>query len=178
MIVHHVKTRSGFACHVAVKPFYVASDCASTWRSPAGIFISAANYGRINDMPDFASQMAATTPLTEEQQKRAGQALSGDMDQEHKDFCTTISRLLEKGEINVAKPDTFLNQDVYAKLDPQWKTKTDLNLLNMATLLTHIYGFYKSKQTPDACPQLATMIEQLWEMKQRIEGQGYDVFKF
>ena len=128
-------------------------------------------------MADFAQQMSGTAPLSEEQQKRAGNPVTGDMDDEHKNFCTTISRLLENGTIDVTKPETFINQAVYVTLDDKWKAKTDMALLNMATLLHHIYGFYKSKQTPDACPQLATMIEQLWDMKQRIEGHA-DVFKF
>jgi len=128
-------------------------------------------------MADFATSMAHPTNLTEEEQKKVGQPLRGDMDDEHKNFCTTITKLFESGAIDVTKPETFLNQEVYDKLEPEWKTKTDMALMNIATLLNHIYGFYKSKQTPDACPQLASMIDQLWEMKQRIETHA-DVFKF
>lgn len=121
--------------------------------------------------------MANPAPLSEEEQKKAGTPMGGDMDDEHKNFCTTITKLFESGAIDVTKPETFLNADVYEGLSAEWKTKTDLAMLNVATLLEHIYGFYKSKQTPDACPQLANMIDQLWEMKQRIESHA-DVFKF
>ncbi len=129
-------------------------------------------------MADFSTYITQQPSLTEEQQKKAGQPIPGDMDDDHKNFCKTISTLLESGTIDVTKPETFLNQSVYDSLPDEWKAKTDLIIVNMATLLDHIYGFYKSKQTPDACPQLATMIEQLWEMKQRIEAHGHDVFKF
>jgi hypothetical protein len=88
-----------------------------------------------------------------------------------------VSKLLESGEIDVTKPETFLHKDVYDKLEPEWKAKTDLIMVNVATLLGHIYDFYKSKQTPDASPQLGSMIEELWQMKQRIEVHA-DVFKF
>jgi hypothetical protein len=128
-------------------------------------------------MADFAAQMANPSDLSEEQQKKAGQPTGGDMDAEHKNFCTTITKLFETGAIDVTRPETFLNRDVYDRLEPEWKTKTDISLMNIATLLGHIYDFYKSKQTPDACPQLASMIDQLWEMKQRIETHA-DVFKF
>jgi len=128
-------------------------------------------------MSDFATQMASTTGLTEAQQKKVGQPSGGDMDEEHKNFCTTITKLFESGAIDVTRPETFLNQEVYDRLEPEWKIKTDMAMLNIATLLNHVYGFYKSKQTPDACPQLASMIDQLWEMKQRIETHA-DVFKF
>ena len=128
-------------------------------------------------MDDYVAQMTKMAPLSEADQKKAGTPMGGDMDQEHKDFVKTVSQLLETGVIDVTKPETFLNQSVYDRLEPEWKAKTDLNMPNIAILLGHIYDFYKSKQTPDACPQLAQMIEQLWEMKQRIEVHA-DVFKF
>ena len=128
-------------------------------------------------MDDYASTMADPTQISNEASKKAGQPVTGDMGDEHKNFCLKITKLFETGQIDVTKPETFINQSVYDSLEPEWKTKTDLSMLNIATLLNHIYGFYKSKQTPDACPQLATMIEQLWEMKQRIETHA-DVFKF
>ena len=128
-------------------------------------------------MSDFAAQMATTVNISEDQQKKAGKPIGGDMDDKHKNFCTTINKLFESGAIDATKPETFLNQDIYKELDQEWQAKTDLSMVNIATLLNHIYGFYKSKQTPDACPQLQTMIDQLWEMKQRIEIHA-DVFKF
>lgn len=121
--------------------------------------------------------MASTVQLSEAEQIKVGKAFGGDMDDEHKNFCTTITKLFESGAIDVTRPESFLNQDIYDRLEPEWKVKTDMSMLNIATLLGHIYDFYKSKQTPDACPQLATMIDQLWEMKQRIEVHA-DVFKF
>jgi hypothetical protein len=129
------------------------------------------------DMADFAKTMAQQADLSEAAQVKAGAPIAGDMGDEHKRFAVTISTLLESGKIDVTKPETFLNQSVYDGLNQEWKSKTDLAMVNIATLLGHIYDFYKSKQTPDACPQLATMIEQLWEMKQRIESHA-DVFKF
>lgn len=121
--------------------------------------------------------MANASDMSESAQKKAGTPMGGDMDEEHKAFVRTVSNLLETGAIDVAKPETFLNKEIYDALEPEWKTKTDLNIPNIAILLGHIYDFYKSKQTPDACPQLAQMIEQLWEMKERIEVHA-NVFKF
>lgn len=128
-------------------------------------------------MADFASSMANSAPLSEEEQKKAGTPIGGDMSDEQKNFCKTITKLFESGAIDITQPETFLKKDVYDTLSPELKSKTDLAMLNIATLLKHIYGFYKSKETPDACPQLASMIDQLWDMKQRIEIHA-DVFKF
>ncbi len=131
----------------------------------------------MSHMADFAQTMANAGNLSEEAQVKAGAPMTGDMEQEHKEFVQTISRMLESGEIDITKPETFLNKPIYEQFEPEWKTKTDLALINIATLLGHIYDFYKSKQTPDSCPQLANMIEELWQMKMRIEEHG-DVFKF
>lgn len=128
-------------------------------------------------MADFAKAMANPADLSDAAQKKAGTPIAGDMGDEHKRFAETVSKLLENGSIDVTKPESFLNKSVYDGLSAEWRSKTDLIIVNVATLLAHIHGFYRSKQTPDACPQLATMIEQLWEMKQRIEVHA-DVFKF
>lgn len=128
-------------------------------------------------MPDFAETMANTATLSEDAQKKAGTPVAGSMGDDHTNFVETISRLLESGAIDVTKPETFLHADVYASLDEAWKAKTDLAIVNIATLLKHIHEFYRSKQTPDACPQLAQMIEELWQMKERIEAHA-DVFIF
>lgn len=139
--------------------------------------LSEAIYAIIFEMADFADTMVNPASLSLDEQKKAGVPTPGDMGDEHKNFAATISRLLESGEIDVTKPETFFNPGVYESLPEDLKSKTDMAMLNIATLLTHIYEFYRSKQTPDASPQLQTMIEQLWEMKQRIE-QHADVFKF
>lgn len=121
--------------------------------------------------------MANPAALSEEKQKSAGTPIGGDMDEEHKHFAEAVSKMLEDGIIDENNPETFLNQEVYDALEPEWKAKTDLTMVNVASLLRHIHDFYRSKQTPDACPQLESMIDQLWEMKQRIEVHA-DVFKF
>jgi hypothetical protein len=128
-------------------------------------------------MADFQQTMADAEPLSEADQKKAGKPIGDDMGDEHKNFVKIVSKLLDSGEIDVTKPETFLKKDVYDALDADSKAKIDIAMLNMATLLSHIYYFYKSKKTPDAAPQLETMIEQLWQMKQRIESHA-DVFKF
>jgi hypothetical protein len=128
-------------------------------------------------MADFQQTMADAEPLSEADQKKAGKPIGDDMGDEHKNFVKIVSKLLDSGEIDVTKPETFLKKDVYDALDADSKAKIDIAMLNMATLLSHIYDFYKSKKTPDAAPQLETMIEQLWQMKQRIESHA-DVFKF
>ena len=128
-------------------------------------------------MADFATAMASTQTLSAEQQKSIGQAATASMGDQYNQFLKTILTLIDSGVIDVYKPQTFLKQDIYSALPEEWKDKTDLALLNIANLLQNIYLFRVSKQTPDESPILASMIEQLWQMKQRIE-EHHDVFIF
>lgn len=128
-------------------------------------------------MTDFTTLMGTNGNLPEEKQKQAGKAIAGDMDDEHADFLKTIIGMLDRKEIDASDPQTFLKHDVYDALSEEWRDKVDLALMNLAEQLRLIEGFYRSTHTPNASPQLQTMIEQLWQMKQRIEKE-HDVFKF
>ncbi len=128
-------------------------------------------------MPDFYTHIQNAGDLSDEQQKKAGQPIAGHMDEKYKKFCVDIERMIKTGEIDVNKPETTLNKDIYDSLSDEWKAKVDVAMLNIVNLLRHIADFYISKETPNSSPQLQTMIDQLWEMKERIEKE-YDVFKF
>jgi hypothetical protein len=128
-------------------------------------------------MTDFTTIMGAHGDLSEEQQKKAGQAIGGTMGDEHTNFLQTVIGMMDRKEIDSSQPQSLLNHDVYDALPEEWKDKVDLALINIADQLRLIEEFYRSTQTPNAAPQLETMIEQLWQMKQRIE-ETHDVFKF
>ncbi len=115
--------------------------------------------------------------LSEEDQKKVGKAPGGKMTKEHEDFLKMIIKLLDEKQIDTSNPDSMLNTDVYESMPQEWKGKTDLALFNMADQIRCIEDFFRSKQTPNEAPQLESMIEELWQMKQRIEVK-YDVFKF
>jgi hypothetical protein len=128
-------------------------------------------------MTDFLQTIGQQHPLSEEQQKKIGQSVGAKMGEEYEMFMKKILRMLDGGEIDVSKPQSFLKMDVYNRLDEQWKSKVDLALVNIANLLGHIVSFRLSKKTPDESPELQSMIEYLWQMKQRVE-ETHDVFKF
>ncbi len=128
-------------------------------------------------MKDFMSTIQGQPELSEEQQKKVGQSVGGKMGDEHEKFVQTILRMLDNHEIDVTKPETFLKLEVYNRLDEGWRGKVDLALVNIASMLNHIVEFRLSKKTPDESPELQSMIEHLWQMKQRIE-ETHDVFKF
>ncbi|MBI1812948.1 hypothetical protein HY285_02415 [Candidatus Peregrinibacteria bacterium] len=127
---------------------------------------------------NLASLMAQHKNLSEEAQKRAGKAISGDMDDPHKQFLKTIAALIESKSIDYHLPETLLEKDIYERLSEGARAKVDVALLNIADMLRHVEQFYRSTATPDESPHLQTMIEHLWSMKERVEREHGNVFKF
>ncbi|MDP6575416.1 MAG: hypothetical protein QF755_02875 [Candidatus Peribacteraceae bacterium] len=134
---------------------------------------------RIQLMPDdYKKTMGAHQGnVTEDDQKKAGQAISGKMEDKHKQFILNLIKLIESGEINPMVPQTFVKKEVYDSMPEEWQDKTDLILVNLADEIRMVVDFWKSTETPDESPQLDTMVEALWHSKQKIEVE-YDVFKF
>ncbi|MDP7247629.1 MAG: hypothetical protein QF741_03330 [Candidatus Peribacteraceae bacterium] len=130
-------------------------------------------------MPDdYKKTMGAhQDSVTEDDQKKAGQAISGKMEDKHKKFILNLIKLIESGEINPMVPQTFVKKEVYDSMPEEWQDKTDLILVNLADEIRMVVDFWKSTETPDESPQLDTMVEALWHSKQKIEVE-YDVFKF
>jgi hypothetical protein len=127
-------------------------------------------------MSDFTKAIEKHKNLSLADQKKAGQAIAGKMESDHENFLKHLIDLLDRKEIDTANPQSFLKMDVYEKLSEEWQGKVDLALVNIVDEARRIEDFFRSKETPNASPHLQTMIEHLWQMKQRIEDH-HDVFK-
>ena len=128
-------------------------------------------------MTDPLQSPQATQDLSPKEQVRLGQSTASKMSTEHEMFIKLVLSLIDSKQIDVLHPETFLKKETYDALDEEWRGKTDLALFNIANLLTRIVEFRVSTHTPDESPELESMIEHLWQMKQRIE-EKHDVFKF
>ncbi len=129
-------------------------------------------------MADLTSLYGEHKDLSEKKQKKAGEAQAGAMGDHHTTFVKTISRMITEGEINVYEINTLYNPGSYETLSAEEREQVDFQMVNIATLLRHIADFYLSKQTPDSSPQLEQMIEELWQMKERLEQKYGDILKF
>lgn len=128
-------------------------------------------------MADFLATIGQALPLSEAAQVKAGQSTGSKMGDAHEKFMKEVLRLIDVKEIDLTKPQSILRLDVYDALDEAWQSKVDRALIDIVNLLGHIVAFRISKQTPDESPELQSMIDHLWQMKQRIEAT-HDVFKF
>ncbi|MBI2635868.1 hypothetical protein HYW84_00905 [Candidatus Peregrinibacteria bacterium] len=129
-------------------------------------------------MADFAAAIREHENLSEEAQKKAGQATGSDMDEKHKQFLADLIGMLDRKEMDASVPSSLLKQENYAKLGEEARDSVDYALLNLAGELRHIEWYFRSKTTPNASPQLQTMIEHLWDVKSRLEEKHGDVLKF
>ncbi len=129
-------------------------------------------------MADFHQAIEEHKDLPEEQQKKAGQAAGTDMSAEHKKYLAGLIALLDTKEVDVTKPASFVKKDSYNALDELARGQLDLALVNMADQLRRIEWFFRSNTTPNASPELQTMIDHLKLMKDRIAEKYGDVLKF
>ncbi len=128
-------------------------------------------------MTDLHAAIEEHKDLPEDKQKQAGQAIEGPMSQQSQDFLQTVLALIKDGKIDPLNTQTFMKVKVYESLDPEWKAKTDLAIVNISSQLQRIKEFYESDKTPNSSPHLEQMIAELWQMKERIEVKA-DVFVF
>lgn len=128
-------------------------------------------------MPAFEDAIAKHADFPETKQREIAKAVAGKMKKPHTDFLKDLLALIKDKKIDPMDPESFINKKVYDKMPQEWKGKTDLALVNIASQIQQIDEFYKDEATPTASPELENMIEHLWQMKQRIE-ETYDVFKF
>ncbi|MSR87363.1 hypothetical protein EXS70_04310 [Candidatus Peribacteria bacterium] len=129
-------------------------------------------------MADFHDAIAQHKHLSEEDQKKAGQATGTDMDEKHKKFLASLISLLDTKEMDASVPASLLKKETYDALPETSRNAVDFAILNIADQLRRIENYFRSTQTPNASPQLQTMIEHFWDMKSRLEEKHGDVLKF
>lgn len=129
-------------------------------------------------MSDWISTVKGSPQLSDDAQKKMGQAGGNDMDDEHKKFLAVLIGLLDRKEIDAMAPSSFVKQKQYEALPEEARDAVDYALVNLADQIRHIEEFFRSKATPNASPELQSMIEHLWQMTSRLELKYGDVLKF
>lgn len=131
-------------------------------------------------MSDYVSTIAQHSgdELSVTEQKKIGQPIGDDMDEEQKQFLALLIGMIDREEIDVRVPSSFLKHENYDRLPEKIRSKIDVMLVNMADELRKIEEFFRSKETPNAAPQLQTMIQFFKAKKEKTEKVYGDVFKF
>lgn len=113
--------------------------------------------------------------IPREDQKQAGKPVSGPVGDKHKEFLEQIFALIDSEEIDPYIPGSLVKEEIYEVLDDEWKDRVDMSLSNIANQIRLIDNFRKGGGDLESI-HFHTMVEHLWEMKQRIE-EHHDAFK-
>jgi len=128
-------------------------------------------------MADIRALYTKHKDLSDDDQKNAGKAIAGKMGELHEAFLKTIVELVKAKEIDFFDPPSMLKASAFEKLSEKDQEAIGLSLFNLLHQVERIYKFFISTDTPNESPQLQTMIEHLWQMKERIEKKYGDVLK-
>lgn len=106
--------------------------------------------------------------LSIEAQVLAGKPLGSGMPAPYVDWLKGVATAIDADEFSPDEPTSLLTP-AYETASELEQGKVDLVLPTLADSLRHIVDFYRNPATPDACPQLKTMIDHLGDMLFRLE---------
>lgn len=110
----------------------------------------------------------------EQTQKELNAPLKYEGRSENKDFLEKLVKLMNDGKIEVYKPDTLMNHEVYDKLEESAKGKADYEAMNLLHVIREIKGLYDAGYKDTY--QIDNLVEKLRITKERLEMQGGDIF--
>ena len=114
--------------------------------------------------------------VDEETQKRLNTPLSDNsgLGGEDNGFLQKVISLIEDGKIDLHKPSTLLNQEVYDGLRDEAKGHADMEAVNLLNSLRDIKGLHDSGNEKSF--QMQNLVEQVRQTKERIEKEAGDIF--
>lgn len=113
---------------------------------------------------DKATQIRLNTPL----------ALGTNFDPQDSEFLKLIVSKIEERGISLFIPSSIINQELYARLTPDAKTKVDMEAFTTLAALREIYGLHKTYQAPTY--QLQNLVRKVRLTKETFEKTAGDVF--
>jgi hypothetical protein len=119
----------------------------------------------VGDEVDPETQKDINKPLADQ-----GSKLSG----EDEAFLKDIIQKIDSGQIDLYKPASILNQDIYDGLSAENQARTDLFIQTTLGVLRQIYNFDKSEHPNDSY-MMQNMIHELRVKKETLENEIGDV---
>ena len=114
---------------------------------------------------DEATQKNLNTPL---------QDSTGSIDGKDQEFLNLILSLIEEGKIDLYKPSSLLNNDVYNTLNDQEKGEVDLAAMNMLNAIREIKGLNDNGFRETF--QMNNLVSRLRYNKEQLESADGDLF--
>ena len=96
------------------------------------------------------------------------------LDPENQEFLLMLTNKIDKGEINLYRPSSLLNNTVYDTLSEESKGKADFDAVNMLTTIREIKKLWDLGHRDTY--QIENMAQQLRLIKERLEQAGGDIY--
>jgi len=93
---------------------------------------------------------------------------------DNEEFLKLLVSLIEKGEIDLYKPATLINQPVYAPLDEKTRGQIDFEAMNLLAAIRDIKGLYDAGYKDTF--QMQNLVDRVHDTKKRLEDEGGDIF--
>lgn len=98
----------------------------------------------------------------------------GAMSAQHAAFLDMVIGLIEEGKIDLYKPASLINYEVYNNLDEQRQGKVDIEAVNLLSVLREIKDLNDLGDRETY--QMSNLVERLKATKERLENAGGDLF--
>ncbi len=121
----------------------------------------------MDPMSKLAHAIRQHSDLSIEAQVLAGKPLGDSMPAAYVDWLKKTTTAIDADEFSPDELQSLL-APAYTSASELEQGKVDLVLPTLADTLRHIVDFYGDPATPNACPQLKTMIDHLGEMLGRL----------
>lgn len=96
------------------------------------------------------------------------------MSEENKNFLNLVVELVKNGTIDLYRPETLMNHDVYDNLDEKTKGIADMNAVPLLGEIRQIKKLYESGNSGTF--QMKNLIERVRLYKERLESKHGDIY--
>ena len=96
------------------------------------------------------------------------------IDAENTEFMELVVSFINKGKIDLYKPDTLINHEFYDTLLPEKQGKADFEAVNLVASLREIKGLYDAGFKNSY--QMQNLLHRIRNTKERIEEKSGDIF--
>lgn len=127
----------------------------------------------MNNISDETQQKAVYKDDKTQQELNAPLADSG-VAQKNQEFLDLMLKLIEDGKIDLYKPATLINHEVYDKLSEEKQGKADLEAVNLLSAIREIKGLYDAEYQDTY--QMQNLVDRVRNTKERLEEEGGDLF--
>ena len=91
-----------------------------------------------------------------------------------KDFLDLVLSIIDDGKIDLYKPSSIINNNVYKGLNAEDQGKVDLEAINLLSAIRDIKGLCDNGDRDSF--QVENLVERLKNTKERLENESGDLF--